>query len=1828
MSPKAIAIETRATLKALEILEQYQKNKNNQTMKQQILPNLMVTESTGDYAQRTKENAEWADVTLALATDFSTAGETLTAQQAGSKDPKYLGNRKPIEGVKDKYLSSYLPVGTIQDITGLSESDNTKKQLIQDGPSGYNAKSLAEELINQWEKKRLPTKDIKLNIAGNGIYTLNQYTTQEELNQYVTDFIRTLLDNGITISEIRSGGQTGVDEAGIIAAQRLGIKASVHAPRGFKFRGIDGKDISDKDKFLARFNQNETVDNKVQIHQGNWSRQEAQNNPNILYVFTDNTDRDSGSGRIPDDSWYSKKYGIGHHFPTMTAAVIRGLNNARPISTQRWYHQGAKGETGRWTDADIEEFKPVIRDELQEIVNEFNTGKYDTIMFPDGDGLFNTRISNITKQRTPQLYQALSGLLHEFGFDSLIPKDISTIAQLPFDNSIANTEVTSTPNVPKYVETTNYLPYSRPDVTIDRSNFTIKETPQAKLAREFSPNERTLRVEGIARDFSRAIDNASKKLISDLEKKLQESRDAKDYSKTLRILSDLELLKDEKNGRKEVVERYTPKQLAIDVLQEYKDIANMTPEKADDTYGKGKGVEIISKAQKVVDNFYPLLDEATIQIEWYEGFRLIYEDANDSTVPRGAVLAKPTEEQDAEDREFGDDEDGKRINGSEGWSFQVRFINPHSTVTNRVKKIISNILYQGANGLENDDLGKPRYMPEVIVYGTLINELINMSSSDDFAVKNEDGNYTFPALEAMLPKFPWVEQIIIELEDNPQMISQFYAAFRKEFIPYWMQYFDRDNNRVTYACNRTLAEDNIIGDLYAMYNKGLNDSNIPIYNILGEPIKESAARLQILISKVYSILDSFNASQKEDLAEYLYEINLSLGIKVDKSLTKGITESDAAEGVIRKWANAANKIIQDIIDEKVPRGAHIIEHFKDQYKTIAETIGTVSELANVLSFREGDKSYYSISASNFLYTTIKKFKKDNFKDYIDTEFKQFRWFYNEKLGGWLNGWVEELLENSETRNQLEIREHVFYKDQQGKLKEYNQWTPQDIEDIFLTEYWSIPKNQSTTKQYAMFNLPIPSDSEQALFIKFSKFSGAHYQDRIIEGLRKVVLQELTRIKLVRDRLAKKAPEIMYFDKNGLKFQFFPRFNDLKVLDEWLPYLDKEDIEGLNTAIRKTLRSEMETQWEEYKKNSKLDKEGLKKYLVQQGTMKESEDVDTYIEEYYWNNAYAQTQILQLTIIDPALYKNGNDLQKRFKEIIASGTKLFTNSKYGRKIERTIYLKDQIGISSTYNNIKEILEKAVKLGHIQTYDRDNILYLFRDVNATDAQAYRTSSSYRAVIDMLQGWSDEMESAIQHFKNGNWNMADFNIVWQTLKPFMFTHIPKDAGIGTGEKIKVGHQNKNSEFLLLAMYNLVSQSMGKSDKIVALNEFMETYNIDVAQFISAVKTGGETVVDITYYPPALEAVKYDTQGNESSNWKEMINILTKEKSKEKVSKMSDIDIYRESQELMLIKGIITQEEYNRNMEELEPTKEEVIELLEQQVLNEDKSFKENVVHELPYEDYVIQQPTPEHLFDVESVFGSQFRNLITSDLPEDFTMNINGTILNKEQVLRLYQGCIVENLLEDYKDLKDEFSNIESLQKMLMSQIKGNAKYGRDMLNALEIVEYIDPRDGKVKKTFNIPLNAPNITDVLQELLLSCFKNHITKQRIKGGACIAVSNFGFTNELKIHYNKEGDKTSGIAYMDCYLPWYSKKYFEPFIKEVTKTIEVNGRKKTVTYQELDYESMPEELKYIIGFRIPTEAKYSMFPLRIAGFLPQQNGSSIMLPMEATTLSGMDFKL
>ena len=167
---------------------------------------------------------------------------------------------------------------------------------------------------------------------------------------------------------------------------------------------------------------------KISYSDGEVSRKEMINNPRTLYIFTDNTNRTSGRSKVSRDSKYYKRYGDGVtdlFYPSKTRAVARGLDNTMPISTQRFYNpsKGLSGVTGRWTNADIEEFKNTIDAEFEAIEFEWASGNYDNIVILGGnDGLFNADISDIReegdrseiykylKQKLDGLFQVVDGI--------------------------------------------------------------------------------------------------------------------------------------------------------------------------------------------------------------------------------------------------------------------------------------------------------------------------------------------------------------------------------------------------------------------------------------------------------------------------------------------------------------------------------------------------------------------------------------------------------------------------------------------------------------------------------------------------------------------------------------------------------------------------------------------------------------------------------------------------------------------------------------------------------------------------------------------------------------------------------------------------------------------------------------------------------------------------------------------------------------------------------------------------------------------------------------------------------------------------------------------------------------------------------------------------------------------------------------------------------------------------------------------------------------------------------------------------------------------------
>lgn len=156
------------------------------------------------YPPRTWANAARADLTAAFAVDFTTGGEILTRRAAGAK---------------------YIAIK-------LSTAPMTAAMYLIDFRDRQSPRAV-------------------LNIAGNGMHTLGRHLwTQDRVNRWVYHTLKPVHEHE-QITHIVTGGQTGVDMAGAIAAVALDIPCTINLPRGFIQRDCKGFDAPHTQEEIA-----------------------------------------------------------------------------------------------------------------------------------------------------------------------------------------------------------------------------------------------------------------------------------------------------------------------------------------------------------------------------------------------------------------------------------------------------------------------------------------------------------------------------------------------------------------------------------------------------------------------------------------------------------------------------------------------------------------------------------------------------------------------------------------------------------------------------------------------------------------------------------------------------------------------------------------------------------------------------------------------------------------------------------------------------------------------------------------------------------------------------------------------------------------------------------------------------------------------------------------------------------------------------------------------------------------------------------------------------------------------------------------------------------------------------------------------------------------------------------------------------------------------------------------------------------------------------------------------------------------------------------------
>ena len=1218
----------------------------------------------------------------------------------------------------------------------------------------------------------------------------------------------------------------------------------------------------------------------------------------------------------------------------------------------------------------------------------------------------------------------------------------------------------------------------------------------------------------------------------------------------------------------------------------------------------------------------------------------------------------------------------------EHWQVGFRQVSAYSGLSNMIKRVLDSFyeLDTDYEQIENEFGLAKHLIPQEAVSKIL--SYTQGSTSLDKRIRGELDEYSMLyKLKQHLDTDPWIKQLIELLEDqydeegnltkkaDEQFKSQFYSNFQKYFQRYAITFKDNNNAIQVKIINENQYADIVLKQSQARENSAAL-GEFKLKNKDGSLNKVTLSKLEKLLPKLEKVKEEVKGKDNKindyaGLDEYHNTLSqvfdlLDIDTPDSYTLNKIFSIKKNLSTLIFKLEHLINGIKENPTS---------ITNKKD-YKDIVELVSKESGLEMESVSYEAGKLYYSYVMPSYLGRLVDKLKKENMSDleyeeFMQQEYLKYPWFY--KNGKVRSYWLRKLRSSKETRANFG---HVTSLHYLGT--EYVKKTPVE----YIASMFKMFMYDSKNKKWAYYRVPTLSNKPSEEYIKFERIHTA-FKPTILNHLWDVFLQELDRIQATRERtenieehqrITSKGKSVT-FDKNGLRFV---------ILDFIQPYLDgsfedrvdfdtltdKEQSEEyeFHTLLNDKLNGELEN---DSRRNARLIRlfntiseraikekyEEAKQQWIDEGfiTLNKKGKIDkTFnnmkltendLEEFFWNDLFAATQILELTITDPAYYKDAEDLQKRLAQIHAPGMQanILAKDRDGNLYtkdgkERTMYIKDDMVKSSIATNLKQAIKQIIASTPSNRKEAvarqlNNILEAFNKINFADAQAFSCPSSYRKKMGIFGNWSDRDEDAYQALmhpeKYPDISIADIlDVLWQPLKPFVYTQIEKPGYNSILSTIKVPVQNKNSEYVLI-MADALMRRAGIPNKLMAIYDFMEEsqhneagelngVGIDTIQFMSAVNSGCLGVLD-------LNDIR-DKNGN-------VTHYKTEEEIKQELGKAYTIS---ESGEV----------EYNIDY-----------------------------VHEIPFEDYIIQQNVPSHFASHEQAHGSQDRILTFADIAdidpktgETNYLEIDGKKVSVKEAKANYFKAIADNieiskqkLIKRFNlDSADEREKNIAISRVLKDAILRDSRLGTDLLWACDTNEFGE---------FNIPLSDPIQSTRIQQLLNSVIKNTINKQEIAGGPIVQVSSWGTSDQLNIRWQSEDGQilltesefNSGIfpsdygkvnkagkniwkqvdgygTYEEYIQDQAGVAYFEAFIPvQDTNIVKDFMKRDSLGNEYIDVEAMAEanpDLLNMVGYRIPTESKYSMAPIRVKGFLPRNAGEGIMLPADITTLAGSDFDI
>jgi hypothetical protein len=1282
----------------------------------------------------------------------------------------------------------------------------------------------------------------------------------------------------------------------------------------------------------------------------------------------------------------------------------------------------------------------------------------------------------------------------------------------------------------------------------------------------------------------------------------------------------------------------------------------------------------------------------------------------------------------------------------EGWQEHTDETSALGSVGQQVRKFLSTIplmKYDTTGSLENgdvkltavedtDDLGCTRYIDPASAHSQLIELLRGVQDEDEVVsmLMNDNGE----------PKELWLAPVVKALQENPQLRTQFFVDFKKNFQPYSI--FQEDKTRSKKAGSKfyiTKVINRIQGFLNSSYTfritsgKKINNSSIFNDGSVGKPGTVNWQNMAALRDKVHTwvyesdstnlfkpntsklLTKSKNAEDKSEKVRFLMEVFAAMGIEATLPAVEKIVSSNDIYKV--------HKILSDYFDIQGATGISLVlsndnatawankEYdkmsdmpFKTLYNSKQKTADGkaklrehTEKLLDIVSrqqeglrlenrCRHGDKTLFSEVAPSYLGDKLERIKsyvrtnnKKGLRDYLLAEYCDNSFFAERDANGNVTHvysfWVQALLDCCDTPEKIQLQDTFagqfdFERDLGNVDQPFEDFTSQThCIDMLIRYHADAVQNKSfkTAKEWtdsrgikhtnnvrtasALYPVFVLGDSGVSKYVRAPRIQedngkwGEKSKEKIVDLLYEVFKQEERRKILVQrmnDKLALDGHKpVQSSDKysvlvflNEKEYQLPTNYQESDVKAVIRRYMDNATKEFIQKASNLGVLDEQLTK--DDKPTGKL------KHLNQLGT---PQTINSAIEDFFWNTKLATINQLQMMTIDPSFYQNTKDLQKRYKEIHAPGSKLSLKArniyKEGNPYfncdengvpqpERCVYF-DDIEVNAENENaafmraiaynegIKIVGENASVEDIINAGKKTWVYKKYKSCSLTDGQGYRTLESYRKVLGMAGKWTQEMENVYDEImtlrekygkrvpKEGDADFKDYMsrlasisskaVVFQPIKPYMFTHEIFTINSGDAntapDKMLIPVQHKYAEAVLIP--ELLPEDSRLRDMAYWMDEHVETdpttgkskkSPIDLVCASTVVKVGG------------FGAAK--------------------------------------------IHDATTSEEFTAALEG-------------------------GYVHQLDYEDYRIQTNVPEHI-NGSQLFGTQVRKLIMSRLnltgtktynylknlrksPQTVNLGgkwkkVNAQELNGRNLLALYNSLIVSNIVDSYEEFEREIGNIDNLADKLLQSVLSNSRESMDNL-----LSYSVTGDAK----FLMPIFEGALEHDSAALLLSIFKKKVNKQAIKGGSAVQVSAFGITAKKTsgdLEYVLDPNNKNNILYCECEIP-FNLNYYDVASKRTVSLdyddyCEQNGELKVGKFLEEDDPEYNRYLSYVkdgkvykpkieidypdilslIAYRIPTERAYSMINLKVKRFSRPTAGGTIKVPSEGTTIAGFDFDI